>query len=255
MGKKVKFVNGEMVEYEIRSLVDFYDPILRKPTQPVDLQQLTPYQILYYVYSMAMMMEHYQHALGLSANQVGWDLRMCAINLGNENIILINPEIVEASEPTLSYYEGCVSYPGLYIKIPRSLKIKVKYQTPTGNWNEQEVEGLTAICIQHELDHLNGIVYTDKVSPINLEKAKRKVKTNLKKMKKFAAARKVQQEIMSQETPAAPQILQTTTPQILESVSKSTPQVLELPKISIPEELQPQQTSSSFVYKTAYKTE
>lgn len=233
--KQVKFINGEMVEYEIRDLVDFYDPILRKPTQQLDLEKLTPYQIIYYVYSMAMMMEHYQQALGLSANQVGWDLRICAINLGNENVVLINPEIVEASEPTLSYYEGCVSYPGLYVKIPRSLKIKVKYQTPTGNWIEQELEGLTAICVQHEIDHLNGIVYTDKVSPINLEKAKRKVKTNLKKMKKFAAARKVQQQIMAQEIPPT---------------AESVPQTLELPQIIVPEELKAQKTPTSFVYKT-----
>ena len=234
--KLVKYINGELVEYEIRDLVDFYDPILRKPTMRVNVEQMNPNDLVHYIYSMAMMMEHYGNALGLSANQVGWPIRMCAINLGNQNVVLINPEIIEATEPTLSYAEGCVSYPGLYIKVPRSQHIKIKYQTPSGKWLEQEFDGLTAICVQHEIDHLDGIVYTDKVSPITLDKAKRKIKTNLKKIKKFEKSRIQQQKITSKEQEATPKPVE--------------PQVLELPQIIVPEELQAQKPIESFVYKT-----
>lgn len=239
MGKKlVKFVDGEMIEYEIRELVDFYDPILRKPTRKLDLEQMSPRDISYYIFSMAMMLDHYQNALGLSANQVGWPFRICAVNLGKENIIFLNPEIVEASEPTTTYYEGCVSYPGLYVKVPRSQRITIKFQTPTGKWNQATYEGLTAICIQHELDHLDGIVYTDKISPINLEKAKRKVKSNLKKMKKFEINRASQQKMME------PDEISVNAPPL------QTPQTIELPQIIVPEELKAQKTPTSFVYKT-----
>ena len=237
MNKKlVKYINGELVEYEIRDLVDFYDPILRKPTKPIKLEEMSPSQIIFYIYSMAMMMEHYGDALGLSANQVGWDLRICAINLGKENVVLINPEIIEASPPILSYYEGCVSYPGLFLKIPRSQTIKIKFQTPSGNWQEQQFDGLTAICVQHELDHLDGIVYTQKVSPINLERAKRKIKTNIKKIKKFTKAQLQNQKSLPKEQPVA------SAPQ--------EPQVIQLPQIIVPEELKVNNPPENFVYKT-----
>lgn len=190
MARQAKLINGKLVEFEIRPLVDFYDPILRKPTKPFDFTEVPQREVEFYCYSMAMNLNEYPEGLGLSANQIGWDLRMCAINIGTHNAVLFNPEIVEASEPTTDYFEGCLSYPGLLLKIPRSTKIKVKFQAPAGNWLEETFEGLTAICIQHEIDHLDGIVYTDKVSPITLDRAKRKVKTNIKKMNRFTELQK-----------------------------------------------------------------
>jgi peptide deformylase len=192
MGKQAKLINGKLVEFEIRDLVDFYDPILRTPTKLFTFEDKDERDIEFYAYSMAMTLDSYPHGLGLSANQIGWDFRICAINLGMQNAVLFNPEIIEASEPVFGLYEGCLSYPGLLLKIPRSHRIKIKFQAPAGNWLEETYEGLTAVCIQHEIDHLNGIVYSDRVSSIALDRAKRKVKTNIKKMNRISKQNQIQ---------------------------------------------------------------
>lgn len=186
MAKMVKYYKGDLVEFEILKLVDFYDPILRQPTVPVKFDTLEDQKhITYLAFSLCETLGELQ-GLGLSANQVGLKERMCAINVGSEIWILINPEIIESSGESTDYGEGCLSYPGLYLKLKRPSHIKVKFQSIGGQVIEQEFDGLTAVCIQHELDHLDGIVYTDKVSPIKLEQAKRKVKSNLKKMRAYA---------------------------------------------------------------------
>jgi hypothetical protein len=79
-----------------------------------------------------------------------------------------------------------LSYPGLFLKIPRYKSVKVRFQAIGGQFVEQELTGLTAVCFQHELDHLNGIVYTDRVSRIKLDLAKKKVKSNVKKMNRIS---------------------------------------------------------------------
>lgn len=185
MSRIIKFVNNDMIEYEIRQLVDFYDPILRQPTIPFDFSKRTDAKFI--AYTLAETMSHYG-GLGLSANQIGLKDRVCVVNMGKEAWTLFNPEIIENSLTYANFSEGCLSYRGLYLKCNRYDHIKVKFQAIGGQFLEQEFDGLTAVCVQHEIDHLNGIVFTDKISPINLEKAKRKVKTNLKKMSRLTAA-------------------------------------------------------------------
>lgn len=263
MARQAKLINGKLVEFEIRDLVDFYDPILRTPTKPFVFDETPAREVEFYAYSMAMMLTHYHDGLGLSANQVGWDLRICALNLGSHNIVLFNPEIVEASEPVLGYFEGCLSYPGLLLKIPRSQKIKVKFQAPAGNWLEETFEGLTAVCVQHELDHLDGIVYSDKVSSIAFDRAKRKVKTNLKKMRRFTEANKkmydsipeqVSNENMQRINPANPGISGGMVRQAIDNNDggipgdPSQPKIrINFPQIDIPDVALPKE----FSYKTA----
>ena len=88
------------------------------------------------------------------------------------------------------------------MKIPRYKNITVRFQAVGGQTVEQEFDGLTSVCVQHELDHLDGVVYTDLVSPIKLDLAKKKVKTNIKKMKAYLAAQKLSKDIQeSVETP------------------------------------------------------
>jgi peptide deformylase len=186
MAKKVKYYRNNLVEYEIYKLVDFYDPILRKPTKPIKLETLEDMQKAEYImYSLSETLR-LLGGLGLSANQVGLEYRVCSIDMGEDIWVMFNPEIIERSlVPQNEYSEGCLSYPGLYLKIPRAEKIKIRFQAVGGQFIEKEFSGLTAVCIQHELDHLDGIVYTDKVSPIKLDMAKKKVKQNLKKIKKI----------------------------------------------------------------------
>jgi peptide deformylase len=184
MSKRIKFVNGSMIEYEIRQLVDFYDPILRQPTVPFDFTTRTDAE--YVAYTLAETMSHYG-GLGLSANQIGLKDRVCVINMGKEAWTMFNPEIVDQNLVPAEFSEGCLSYRGLYVKCNRPNHVKVRFQAIGGQFIEQEFDGLTAVCVQHEIDHLNGIVFTDRISPISLEKAKRKVKSNLKKMSKIGA--------------------------------------------------------------------
>ena len=193
MATNVKLYKGNLVDYEVYKLVDFYDPILRAPTKPfVFDSEESKERAAYIAFSMAETLEKLQ-GLGLSANQVGLDVRVCALNMGKEIWTMFNPEIIERSEElNTEFSEGCLSYPGLFLKIPRHKTVKVRFQAIGGQFVEQELTGLTAVCLQHELDHLDGIVYTDRVSRIKLDIAKKKVKSNVKKMNRISE--KVAQE-------------------------------------------------------------
>jgi len=185
MAKIVKYRDGALIEYEILKLVDFYDPILRTPTKPFDFANRKDAE--YITYSLVETMSYYG-GLGLSANQVGLKDRVCVVNMGKEAWVMFNPQITESSGKIADFQEGCLSYPGLYVKCNRLDHIKVRFQAVGGQVIEQQFDGLTAVCVQHEIDHLDGIIYTSRISPINLEKAKRKVKTNLKKLARVRAA-------------------------------------------------------------------
>lgn len=182
----LKMYNNTMVEYEILSLVDFYDSILRTPTKLWDFQTKTAKETQYIAYSMMETLTKYK-GLGLSANQVGLSYRVFSLNTGNKVWIFFNPQIIVRSETLSPYIEGCLSYPGLYLKLNRPDHIKLRFQAINGDFVEKEFDGLTSVCVQHEVDHLDGIMYTDKISPIKLEQAKRKVKKNLKKIKRITA--------------------------------------------------------------------
>jgi len=200
MSKIVKYVNGNLIEYEVLKLVDFYDDILRKPTSPYDFNApnaIKDAETL--AYSLAETMQKHG-GLGISANQVGINKRVCAVAADGKIWIMFNPYITYRSETVSNLLEGCLSYPGLYVKIPRAETIRVRFQAIGGQHTEQEVTGLTSVCIQHELDHLDGIVYTDRVSPIKLDQAKRKVKTNLKKIQRLTVERA--QELLAANRPA-----------------------------------------------------
>lgn len=209
--KKVKFYKGDMMDIEVYKLVDFYDSILREPTIPVKLETHDDFEYARVIaFNLAETLGHYQ-GLGLSANQVGLKDRVCVINMGSEVWTMFNPEIIENSFVPSTYQEGCLSYPGLYLNVNRFEWIKVKFQAIGGQWVEEKFSGLTSVCIQHELDHLNGIMYTDKVSSLKLEQAKRKVKKNLKKMKeasiRFAQERQyLAQQKLEQEKQVKPEI-------------------------------------------------
>lgn len=177
----VKYYKGNLIEYEIYKLVDFYDDILKEPTVPWDFNTRSSKEAEYIAFSLVETLTKLQ-GLGLSANQVGLRDRVCVIHAGEEAWVMFNPEIISKSEVPATFSEGCLSYPGLYLKLPRSSNVTVRFQAIGGQFVEKEIDGLTAVCIQHELDHLNGVRYTDLVSPIKLDQAKRKVKKNLKRM-------------------------------------------------------------------------
>jgi peptide deformylase len=130
--------------------------------------------------------------VGLAANQVGVLKRVLILDLkagteeqGKNPIVLVNPEIV-ASEGEVVKEEGCLSLPGLYRKVKRAQWVKVKAQNLDGEEIEIEGEGLLARALQHEIDHLNGVVFIDRLSPLQkrlaLEKFKKLKRNYLRKL-------------------------------------------------------------------------
>lgn len=106
------------------------------------------------------------HGVGLAATQVNLPYRLFVMDISSDQsqpLCLVNPEILEKEEDVL-LEEGCLSFPGVYAKVKRAKKIRVRYQDEHGNVHEQEATGLFGHCIQHELDHLEGILFVDHLS-------------------------------------------------------------------------------------------
>lgn len=122
---------------------------------------------------MKLTMKTYS-GLGLSANQCGVQVRMFVIGTDQFQFACINPEVLETSEELAKDNEGCLSFPGLFCKIERPQWIRVRYVTPEGQTVENKLEGLTARCFLHELDHLNGVRFIDRVGPVALQMARKK---------------------------------------------------------------------------------
>ena len=108
--------------------------------------------------------------IGLAAPQVDQNLRLIVIDLAPDNKptprTLINPEIVAASQELATREEGCLSLPGQYADITRPAIVKVRYLDETGARQEIEAEGLLSACLQHEIDHLNGVLFVDHLSAL-----------------------------------------------------------------------------------------
>jgi len=122
--------------------------------------------------------------IGLAANQIGITKRVFVMGSYNhpefpKPFALFNPEILESSEEEILDQEGCLSFPGLWITVKRPAWIKVKYFDSKGIEHQEKYEGYVSKCFQHELDHLNGICFVDRVSKFKLQlamKKKRKTK-------------------------------------------------------------------------------
>ncbi|WP_413683279.1 peptide deformylase [Prochlorococcus sp. MIT 1011] len=107
--------------------------------------------------------------IGLAAPQVGVQKRILVIDLNFEEPesppnVFINPEIISSSASVDTYEEGCLSIPGVYLNVVRPSSIKLSYRDEMGRPKKMNAEGLMARCIQHEIDHLNGVLFVDKVS-------------------------------------------------------------------------------------------
>jgi len=119
--------------------------------------------------------------IGLSANQIGLLKRVFV--MGSTSIpgfpkpfAVFNPEITNYSNTNISDEEGCLSFPGLYFKVSRPEWIEAKFQDREGNVHEVKMDGYVAKCFQHELDHLEGICYTDRVSKLKIDLAIKKMR-------------------------------------------------------------------------------
>jgi len=132
--------------------------------------------------------------LGLSANQCGFKHRVFVMGAGDEYVAFFNPKVISLSDEMILMEEGCLSYPLLSLRIGRPKEIMVEYQDFNGQIRNTKLTGISARCFLHELDHMNGIVYTSRVKPLAFQMAMKKrdklfkmvgkMKKNLSKLKK-----------------------------------------------------------------------
>ncbi|MGZ4849792.1 MAG: peptide deformylase [Candidatus Bathyarchaeia archaeon] len=111
------------------------------------------------------------HGIGLAANQVGVPYRIFAMRGAPENFVCYNPKIVTPSEQTIVLEEGCLTYPGLFVKVKRPQHIRVRFQTPNGAIRTETFTGMTARIFQHEIDHLDGIIFYSRANRYHRDQA------------------------------------------------------------------------------------
>ena len=156
-------------------LIEEASQVLRTPPPVFDFENPAepPEEI---AKNMAEAMEKFG-CLGLSANQVGLPYRMFVMRTMHEGdteskvVPYFNPELTRVSQETELRKEGCLSFPDIFLMIKRSKTIEFKYQDVEGKEHTAVLEGLGARCVQHEIDHLNGILFLQRASKLKLERA------------------------------------------------------------------------------------
>ncbi len=148
----------------IRKIVTYPDPVLTTPTQEVDVVDREIEKLVKDMFETMYDAE----GVGLAANQIGVPIKVMVMDTTPKEdapdlkLVLINPTIVH-TEGKIKYKEGCLSFPGLSVEVERAKRIKVKALNEHGEPVELELEGFPAIVFQHELDHLQGITFIDRL--------------------------------------------------------------------------------------------
>ena len=164
------------------TILEFPDPRLRKVAARVETVDDEIREIL-----DSMIETMYDaEGIGLAATQVDIHLRMLVIDISEDRatpMIFINPEITVLDAEPLGYEEGCLSVPGYYEMVTRPRKVMIKALNRDGGVFEQEAEGILAVCIQHEVDHLNGKLFVDYLSALNRQRIKSKLEKEHRQQK------------------------------------------------------------------------
>ncbi|MBB3275977.1 MULTISPECIES: peptide deformylase [unclassified Pseudoxanthomonas] len=166
-------------------ILEFPDPRLRTKAVPVDPARVT--ELAFQTLLDDMFETMYEApGIGLAASQVDVHQRFMVIDISeekNDPRVFINPEIVDRAGDQV-YQEGCLSVPGIYADVTRSNEITVRFVDRRGQAQELRADGLLAVCIQHEMDHLDGKLFVDYLSPLKREMVRKK----LAKQRRQAAA-------------------------------------------------------------------
>ncbi len=122
--------------------------------------------------------------IGLAAPQVGSLLRLCVVDIQKDDVltpmVLVNPEIVAVSKDLHTREEGCLSLPGQYADVTRPAEVKLRWLDLDGTKREMQADGLLATCLQHELDHLDGVLFVDHISALKRNMLLRKLAKDMK---------------------------------------------------------------------------
>lgn len=169
----------------IRTILEFPDPRLRTRAQPVtrfdaDLHRVVD-DMLETMYAAP--------GIGLAATQVDVHQRLLVIDISADRtdpLVLINPEILSREGETATE-EGCLSVPGYFDEVKRAARIRVRAQDRDGNVFERDCEELLAVCVQHEMDHIDGRLFVDYLSNLKRERVRKKLEKERKERRERAA--------------------------------------------------------------------
>src|SRR5512139_1448475 len=155
------------------AILEYPDPRLRTKAEPVTVFDAALKQ------QVADMFETMYAApgIGLAATQVNWHHRLLVVDISeekNQPLVLINPEIL-TREGEATGEEGCLSVPGIYDDVPRAAHIRVKAQDVEGRHFERDLDGMLAVCVQHEMDHLEGKLFVDYLSELKRQRIRKKL--------------------------------------------------------------------------------
>ena len=170
----------------IRKILTEPDPFLRQKSKPVEKVENSIREI------MDDMLETMYQApgIGLAAIQIGIQKRIIVLDISKDPekkqpLYFVNPEKVYTSEDQATYEEGCLSVPGQFAEIDRPNKCHIKYLDYNGDSKELKAEGLLATCIQHEIDHLEGILFIDYLSKLKRSMITKKLSKQKKELERI----------------------------------------------------------------------
>lgn len=167
-------------------LLTYPNELLKKKMKDVDFDELDKEYLNSVISEMFSVMDMAE-GVGLAANQAGYDINVAVFAIPDFDVsIMINPRLVEASTEMEKVPEGCLSVPGYRDTVKRHVEVTVEFQDIEGNAHEKTVTGLASQCVQHEIDHLNGITYIDRLP----EFKKRKARKAINKFRKIARREK-----------------------------------------------------------------
>jgi peptide deformylase len=152
----------------MKKIIIYPNPILTTPCVQFDFNNpaIDPIQIA----DELIMTCHDNKGIGLAANQIGYPYRVfCTI--GAESFVFFNPKIVSEGTEKIDLIEACLSVPGVSVKVKRAGEVRVRFQTPSGLTTTKTFNGLTAKTIQHEIDHLDGIMFFNRANRYHRDKA------------------------------------------------------------------------------------
>lgn len=178
---------SQIINYEILPIFEDTLPLLSQVIPNFDFSKpsVNPIDL---AGSLKSTLKQYK-GIGLAANQCNIPVRCFVIESNKKVIACFNPRVIELSSFSGKMNEGCLSFPGLYLSVERPLSIKVEYEDEYGVTMRGDFSGLTARCFLHELDHLNGVKFTQRVGKTTLMLAKKKqdkLIRNYKKQKRSA---------------------------------------------------------------------
>lgn len=155
------------------TILEYPDPRLRTKAAPVTVFDAALAQRIEDMFATM----YAAPGIGLAATQVDWHHRLIVIDLSKEQDqreVFINPEIL-AREGIATGEEGCLSVPGIYEDVPRAARVRVRAQDASGRTFERDLDGMLAVCLQHEMDHLDGKLFVDYLSELKRQRIRKKL--------------------------------------------------------------------------------